>query len=311
MAELTGRKLDVVWNDYESYLEIHPPSPFNFEECLVFLNRSSRECLHHIEKGTFYKLLNINNNLVLVTVTAISNKLRISYPENQPAPDTRNQLLQFIIDLFDLDRDLNPFYQEHLEDPILGELLNEYWGLRMVGIPSLFEAITWAIIGQQINLSFAYELKCALVKAYGTRHVIQGREYWLFPSPDTIGALVKGDLYDLKFTNRKSEYIINVARLIAEGELSKSKLLKIRPSEVEASLTEIRGVGPWTANYVMMKCLRYPTAYPFSDVGLKNALKIRLGRKRKPTNEEIRSLGLNWLGWQAYATFYLWRSLYN
>ncbi|WP_413229458.1 hypothetical protein [Heyndrickxia sporothermodurans] len=61
----------------------------------------------------------------------------------------------------------------------------------------------------------------------------------------------------------------------------------------------------------MMKCLNHPSAFPIADVGLHNALKVQLQLERKPTIEEINEFAANWEGWQAYATFYLWRSLYE
>lgn len=72
---------------------------------------------------------------------------------------------------------------------------------------------------------------------------------------------------------------------------------------------EKHGFGPWTANYVMMRCLRDPSAFPIEDVGLHNALKQQLKLSEKPGLAEIRQLAAAWQGWEAYATFYLWRSL--
>jgi DNA-3-methyladenine glycosylase II len=96
------------------------------------------------------------------------------------------------------------------------------------------------------------------------------------------------------------------------GELSKEKLLQEQEYEqVKKSLMAIRGIGAWTADYVMMKCLHMTSAFPIADVGLHNALKLHLGLERKPTIEEIREMSTNWEGWQSYVTFYLWRSLYD
>jgi DNA-3-methyladenine glycosylase II len=80
--------------------------------------------------------------------------------------------------------------------------------------------------------------------------------------------------------------------------------------EVEKSLIKIRGIGPWTANYVLMRCLRFPTAFPIDDVGLINAIKTLLNMDRKPTKDEILALSIPWANWESYATFYLWRVLY-
>jgi DNA-3-methyladenine glycosylase II len=133
----------------------------------------------------------------------------------------------------------------------------------------------------------------------------------LFPSYDKIAQLAPTDLADIKMTLKKSEYIIGVAQLMASGELSKEKLLRMNShKEAEKSLIKIRGIGPWTANYVMMRCLRFPSAYPIDDVGLHNAIKYLTDAEQKPTKEELLKLSIMWTNWQSYATFYLWRVLY-
>ncbi|TNF64297.1 DNA-3-methyladenine glycosylase, partial [Streptococcus salivarius] len=76
-----------------------------------------------------------------------------------------------------------------------------------------------------------------------------------------------------KMTVKKSEYIIGIARLMACGELSKEQLMKMNFKEAEKSLIKIRGIGPWTANYVLMRCLMFQTAFPIDDVGLINSIK--------------------------------------
>jgi DNA-3-methyladenine glycosylase II len=111
-------------------------------------------------------------------------------------------------------------------------------------------------------------------------------------------------------TVKKSEYIIGITQLMERGELSKEKLLEMDFKDTEKTLIKIRGIGPWTANYVLMRCLRFPTAFPIDDVGLHNAIKFLMRAEQKPTKDELMKLSLNWSGWQSYATFYLWRVLY-
>src|SRR5699024_3578422 len=115
----------------------------------------------------------------------------------------------------------------------------------------------------------------------------------------------------IKMTSRKSEYIIGIAQLMASGELSKEKLQKIGEfKKIVKELIKIRCIGPWTANYVLMRSLRYPTAFPINDVGLINSIKHLKKMDCKPTKEEILELAIPWKNWEAYATFYLWRVLY-
>jgi DNA-3-methyladenine glycosylase II len=178
-------------------------------------------------------------------------------------------------------------------------------------VPSLLEALCWTVIGQQINLSFAYTLKKRLVETYGEELIHEGRRFMLFPSAERLALLPPEELQALKFSRFKAETLLLVARLIAEKELSKEQLLLMGDFRLaEDKLMEIRGIGPWTAQYVSMRCLRNPDAFPLSDVGLHHAIRIRLGQTVKPSLSVVETMGRAWQPWRAYATFYLWRTLY-
>ena len=105
-------------------------------------------------------------------------------------------------------------------------------------------------------------------------------------------------------TTRKCEYLIGIAKLITEGKLSKESLLQTQDVKIaEKQLTAIHGIGPWTAHYVLMRCLRFPSAFPIDDVGLHNAIKYITGSESKPTKQEIKDFAANWINWESYATF--------
>jgi DNA-3-methyladenine glycosylase II len=139
--------------------------------------------------------------------------------------------------------------------------------------------------------------------------VHDNEEYWVFPTAQKLASLEVEELRKLSFTQRKAEYIIGVAELIATGQIDKEQLQVMSLGEMETRLTAIRGIGKWSANYVIMRCLRHPDAFPLADVGLHNALKKVLNRSEKPSLDEIEQWAENWSGWRAYATFYLWRTL--
>ncbi|MDF2834677.1 MAG: DNA-3-methyladenine glycosylase [Paenibacillus sp.] len=222
-----------------------------------------------------------------------------------------NAAVAYVREWFDLELDLSPFYRMADGDPLLREPSRQFFGLRLLGIPDLFEALSWGIIGQQINLAFAYTLKRRLVERYGRPIAYNGETYWLFPEPETIAGLTVEELDPLRMTARKSEYLIDTAAAISSGELSRKRLLAAGGlKDAERLLVSRRGIGPWTANYVLMRCLRMPDAFPIDDVGLHNAIKLQTGLGRKPTKPELVEMSAGWAGWEAYATFYLWRLLY-
>lgn len=300
------------WIDHESYIEIYPPKEFSFEECLLFLGRSDLEVLHQIKEGFVYKLINVNEALILCKIGFVNSSLKVQFPISNTSSKDRQKVAEFIWEWFDLEQDLSEFYQMASQDKILKNLAHNYYGLRIMCIPDLFEALVWAILGQQINLTFAYTLKKRFVEQFGNSLAYEEDTFWIFPSFETIASLNVDDLRELQITTRKAEYIIGIAKAMKDSKLSKELLLEEKNyQQIKKSLLTIRGIGAWTADYVIMKCLHYTSAFPISDVGLHNALKNLLRLERKPTIEEIEEYAANWEGWQAYATFYLWRSLYD
>jgi len=296
-------------------LLIDVPKLFSFAQNIGYLTRSSAECMYRVQEGKVYKAVSVGGNAVVIEVNSDDDgqalAVRFLRDKDGFEPTIRAETERYVREWFDLDRDMTPFYELAKADPLLRSVVERYSGLRIVGIPDLFEAIAWGIIGQQINLAFAYTLKRRLVESFGRKTECGGEPYWLFPEADTIASLTVEELLPLRMSVKKCEYLIHAARLIADGTLTKQRLLAAGGlQEAERQLVGIRGIGPWTANYVLMRCLRMPSAFPIDDVGLHNAVKHALNLDRKPTKAELLQLAEGWRGWEAYATFYLWRLLY-
>lgn len=300
------------WTDCANGIELAIPKDFSFTACLTFFHRTDQEILYQVKDDLLYKLLKIEEQLILCKISAQVAILKVEFPLHQPTACEKQYIAQYIAEWFDLARDLHGFYTMAQQDQILQPLVETYKGLRVIGIPCLFEALTWAIIGQQINLPFAYTLKRRFIESFGEQLIVEGDSYWLFPTPAKITEIQVEDLRRLQFSQRKAEYIIAIAKIIANGELTKDVLRQQGDYiAIKQHLMTIRGIGAWTADYVLMRCLQEPTAFPIADVGLHNALKAQLALAQKPTIEEINTYAQHWEGWQAYATFYLWRSLYE
>ncbi|MCH4568079.1 DNA-3-methyladenine glycosylase [Bacillus sp. ES1-5] len=299
---------------YTSALTLAVPTEFSFQENLRYLSRSNNECMFHIEDNKIYKVIPVQDVHPLVEISMNSDdNIQIRFLEESYTSEESicEAVAHYVKEWFDLTTDLAPFYTLAKHDVLLQGPIEQYNGLRTLGIPDLFEALSWGIIGQQINLTYAYTLKRRLVEHFGNYVEWNDRKHWIFPSPERIANLHVEDLKNLKMTTRKCEYVIGIAKLITEGKLSKESLLQIQDvQQAEKQLTAIHGIGPWTANYVLMRCLRFPSAFPIDDVGLHNAIKYITGSESKPTKQEIKDFAANWTNWESYATFYLWRVLY-
>lgn len=303
----------MIWHDVDDVMMITLPENFDMNANLGYLTREKNECMYEIENDIIIKVIAIGEMQSLVQISVIDNQQMVVQFLNDSRPIEkweRQEIVTYIQEWFDLDNDLTPFYEMANTDPLLQIPAQKYSGLRVIGIPDLFEALCWGVLGQQINLAFAYTLKRQFVESFGDSIEWNGKKYWIFPPYERIAQLTPTDLAAIKMTVKKSEYIIGIARLMANGDLSKEQLKKMDFKEAEKSLIKIRGIGPWTANYVLMRCLRFQTAFPIDDVGLINSIKSLRNMNRKPTKEEILELSEPWKNWESYATFYLWRVLY-
>ncbi len=294
----------------DSTFSLELPEHFSFAQCLGYLNRSSDECLYQTADEKVYKLLKLEGKPSILEISG-GDGLQVCFADRVPDAESRESAFRYIREWFDLETDLAPFYRLARENALLAPVAIRFKGLRLIGVPDLFEALSWAILGQQITLRFAYTLKKRVVETFGEAVEHDGRVLHAFPEPQRIAALDPQELQTLQLSRTKAAALIEVARLIDEGSLSKQRLL--RSGDFRSAFQElvsIRGIGPWTAHYVLMRCLRDRSAFPVDDVGLQNAVKQQLAMERKPTPVELRRLFDGMQGWEAYASFYLWKSIY-
>ena len=285
------------------------PKEFSFDLCLQFLKRSPRELLHRSTDDRVIKLLRVENELILFSVRNGKQKIIIDLLDGKTSALTKAALRKYVYEWFDLGSDLKPFYAMARKDDLLKSLIKKFTGYRIIGQPDLFESLIWAVLGQQINLQFAYTLKQRFVEQFGESLEFQGQRYYLFPSAEKVAHLQADQLLALQFSRQKASYTIGIARAFAEGSISKAKLAGLALPEAKEELMKIKGIGNWTANYGLMKTFRYPDAFPLEDAGLHNAIKNQLGLKSKPDLRRVKRIFKKYKGWEAYATLYLWKSL--
>jgi DNA-3-methyladenine glycosylase II len=290
-------------------MTISVPKEFSYEFTLQFLRRSPRELLHQLDGGCVYKLISILGVPVLFKVQEGNGVLKVEFPNHKPTPAQKEMVRQYITEWFDLETDLTKFYSLARKDELLKPLVKKYRGYRIIGQPDLFESLVWAVIGQQINLGFAYTLKQRFVEQFGERFEWNNNTYYLFPQPERVAQLTDNDLLPLQFSRQKSKYAVGIANEFASGKLSKEKLAGLPIQQLKEELIKVKGIGNWTANYAIMKTFRYPDAFPLEDAGLQNAIKNQLNLKAKPSLDRVKKIFKNYKGWEAYATLYLWKSL--
>lgn len=172
-------------------------------------------------------------------------------------------------------------------------LANEHAGLRPPVISDPFQSLITAITAQQVNLTWATTTRRRLVHRWGTRHYVDGVEVWEFPAPDNLTGVEVAELRELQFTTRKSEYIIGVAEAATEGALD--GLADLSNEEVIARLVSIRGIGRWSADWLLARCLVRPDVVAAGDLGVRKAVSFSYhGSDTILSEEVVRSTADGW-----------------
>ena len=176
--------------------------------------------------------------------------------------------------------------------------------LRLVQTPDPWDALLWAILGQQINLPFTFRLRRALTELAGTP---VGDGLFATPSPAAIAGLSEASLRARQFSAQKIRYLIDTARLVADGALDLAALAASSATRAERALRDIRGLGPWTVNYVMMRGLGFADCTPYGDTGLTGGLQKLLALDHRPDADATRRLMLPFSPHRSLATAHLWQ----
>jgi DNA-3-methyladenine glycosylase II len=290
-------------------LRIPPPHEFSYELALTFLKRSPRELLHKVIEDRIEKAIRINGAIIVFSIRYDKDELLVEFLNTKVTVAQATEVVKYIREWLDLDTDLKPFYAMCQKDKLLKGLVKNFYGYRIVGQPDLFESIVWAVLGQQINVQFAYTLKQKFVERYGEALTLKEETYYLFPAAAIVAQLTEAQLLALQFSRQKAAYTINIAKAFATGVVSKEKLMGLSLKEAKDLLMEIKGIGNWTANYALMKTFRHADAFPLEDAGIHNAIKNLKKLTKKPSLDEVKKVYKKYKGWEAYATLYLWKSL--
>jgi DNA-3-methyladenine glycosylase II len=292
---------------------LHPRPPFRFDLALVYLWRSPLEVLDVVSQGVYRRALMLNGRPRLLEVRAEGGAdqpaLRIALLDGPATPSQLDAATALVARCFRLAEDVTPLDHLAEADPAFGTLVQRVRGLRALIMPSAFEALVWAITGQQINVAFAYKLKRVLIERFGRRLEHDNCTYFLFPDPERLATLDRDELRALQFSGQKARYIVDLARLIADGRLDLEGLRSLPAEAARATLMELRGVGRWTAEYVLMRGLGARDELPAADIGLQTAAARIYRLDRRPTEPELRALAEPWAGWRSYYAFYLWFTL--
>lgn len=214
---------------------------------------------------------------------------------------------QAVLRMAGLDGQRAAWQQLSLRQPDAARLLGDQPALWLPLTAEPFEALCWAIIGQQINLSFATALRRSLIQLAGVP--IAGSTLLAHPGPAQVAALSAEQLTSQRFSRSKASYLLGAAQAVLDGSLPLDALSGLDAAEAERRLLALRGVGPWTARYVMLRGLGFADSAPIGDSGLATALQRFYALPARPDARQTEQLMHVFSPCRSMATLHLWASL--
>jgi len=291
--------------------EIRPRAPFDFDATARFFRFSEAEIVDTFAPGEYARALRVGGRLALLTVRSVGTVARPALsvslaPARGLSPPVEAEAADTVRRMFSVDHDLKRFRAQVAGDALMSRLEAAHRGLRLPRWPTLFEALAASILLQQIATTVAWTFKRRFVEQFGERIARGGREFHAFPRPERIARAGADELRALGMTGSKAVSIIEAARAVESGALDGAELDGADNETVVARLSQLRGVGRWTAEWVLMLHFGRTDVFAASDLFLRGAMAKYYNGGVAMREPEVRALAReSFGGWGSYAALYL------
>jgi DNA-3-methyladenine glycosylase II len=287
-----------------------PTPPFNFDLSAKIFSEGDKQ-IQKYENGKYWQVIRINNNLVLIILTASGTidapRLHAELKSSEEiSGNDEIAVKKAISNILNLNLSLDSFYEDVKNDRIMAGITEKLRGLRNPTTATVFEALISSIIEQQISLKVAHILEKKLIKTFGDALKIDDEAYYAFPTPQKLVSATVEQLRTCGLSKRKSEYIRDSSKLITEGKLELEELKNLKDNQkIIERLCRNRGIGVWTAELTMIRGMQKLDTIPGDDLGLKRTISHYYRNDRKISSEETRKIAKKWGKWAGLAGFYL------
>lgn len=292
-----SRKTKSQKNEKTLRLTLSYRPPFDFQTLWAFYRNHGVGELEHFESGRMTRVISYGGEVGTVSISDDPERSQlvvdIDFPNTRYLPN----ILAKIRDVFDLDSDPVAIANALEVDPKMKKLLRKHPGIRLPSGWEPFEVAVGTILGQLVSVERGRQLLADLVEMLGKDSGLKrdGKVIKLFPTPEQIA---DADLTHLKSTQARKATLKSFAQAVAKGQVS------LHPTQAleafYASLKPIKGIGPWTADYMALKAIRHTDAFPQTDLILARCLE-------KYPLEKINTMR----PWRGYVAALLWLEYYQ
>lgn len=284
----------------ELTFKLQPRPPFRLDLTVWAIRRRAHNVVDRFDDGIWRRVLVIGKSPAAVAVRQTRNserpEIEVLISSARPQP-VKAEVAAIITRMLGLDRDLSDFYRLARADARLRELAERLRGMKPVRYATVFEGFANAVACQLVSLSAGMHVLNRMADAYGAPGKVNGDATPMrsFPAPESIARSNPDELRALGLSRQKGEYLIGLAKLaIDPRDRDFASIERLKDDDAIARLSKIRGVGRWTAEYVMLRGFGRINIFPGDDVGGRKKLFEWLGSSDAPTYDGVGKMLERW-----------------
>jgi len=289
-----------------SVFVLHLPGGWRAEEILAYHGRDPESRCERVEGRKILKALMTQDGAAVLEITLEGESAWCRVHAQRPVGgESMERAQSAALRMLGLQIEVTGFESRAARDSRMAKLLSRRRGMRVPMTATAFDGLCWAIVGQQINIKFAAALRRDLLTLAG--EPVEGMI--AHPASERIAALDVSDLARRRYSRSKAEYLIRAAQEVAENRLPIDSLSEGSAVAAEKALKNVRGIGTWTARYMLLRGSGFADCAPVGDSALATALQRLHGMEERPGYDEVHELMEDYAPHRSVATCHLWASL--
>ncbi|MYN11759.1 3-methyladenine DNA glycosylase 2 [Pusillimonas sp. TS35] len=289
------------------------PPGFRAGDALDFHRRDAQEIAERVSGAVLEKGLLWDDRPACLRIRFQREQVHAALLLDAPAPrsvHSEKRLESMLRRMLGLSQDIEVFEQRFRTHPVVGQMVSQQAGLRVPAAATPFEALAWAIMGQQISVGAAVSIRRRLMQAANIKH---SSGLLCHPGPKNIVQLGADTLRQTGFSTSKANALLHLASLIADEQLPFERWLQQAPAmdDIRERLLAIRGIGPWTVNYTLLRGFGWLDGSLHGDVAVRRAIEALLARPDKLNEKQAQAWLMEFSPWRALMAAHLWASRSN
>ena len=287
-----------------------PEPPYDFDTSAGFaVYGRGRYAADTLVDGVFSRALEVGGKTVALSIRSVGEvenpSIEVRLEGDRLRSEEESQAVELAVRLVGAQGGLTEFYDAIESGDPIAEFIGRFRGLGIAQSASPFEGLVLSILGQQISNEVARVLRDLLVDRLGKVISVKGVEYRAFPSPAAIAEAGIDKLREMKLSARKAEYISDIAGSVASGVLDLDALADLPDESIVEELVKLRGVGPWTAHWLLIRAFDRPDGFPEGDLAIQRSLGVLYNGGERLTPDEAVALSARWRPYRSYLVTYM------